>query len=113
MTETVNAAGVGFPRHGREGDPWNGARNGDKRAQPQTAERVTLGWSDCSHDAWRRGRVLDPFAGSGTTLEAATGLGRDCIGFDLDARNAELARQRVGLFLEVLDAGLALDERRQ
>ena len=62
-------------------------------------ERTTVGWSDCGHDDWRRGIVLDPFAGSGTTLEVATGLGRDAIGIDLDERNLELARRRVGMFL--------------
>jgi DNA modification methylase len=45
--------------------------------------------------------VLDPFAGSGTTLEVATGHGRDAIGIDIDERNAELARARVGMFLTV------------
>jgi site-specific DNA-methyltransferase (adenine-specific) len=59
----------------------------------------TLGWSDCGHGAWRNGIVLDPFAGSGTTLAAASGLGRDSIGIDLDPRNLELARVRVGMFL--------------
>lgn len=47
------------------------------------------------------GTVLDPFAGSGTTLLVATGHGRNAIGIDLDARNADLARERVGMFLEV------------
>lgn len=47
------------------------------------------------------GTVLDPFAGSGTTLAVATGHGRDAIGIDLDARNADLARARVGMFLTV------------
>lgn len=61
----------------------------------------TLGWTDCGHDSWRLGVVLDPFAGSGTTLAVATGLGRDAIGIDLDERNAELARERVGMFLEI------------
>jgi DNA modification methylase len=60
---------------------------------------TTLGWSDCGHDSWRNGIVLDPFAGSGTTLAAASGLGRDSIGIDLDPRNLELARARVGMFL--------------
>jgi DNA modification methylase len=46
--------------------------------------------------------VLDPFAGSGTTLAVATGHGRDAIGIDLDERNAELALERVGpMFLTV------------
>ncbi len=61
--------------------------------------KLTVGWSDCGHHAWRNGIVLDPFAGSGTTLEVATGLGRDAIGIDLDSRNYELALKRVGMFL--------------
>ena len=55
---------------------------------------------DCDHD-WTPGVVLDPFAGSGTTLEAAQAVGRHAIGIDLDPRNANLARDRVGMFLEV------------
>lgn len=63
---------------------------------------TTTGWTDCGHDAWRAGVVLDPFAGSGTTLAVATGHGRDAIGIDLDARNADLALERVGpMFLTV------------
>ena len=56
-------------------------------------------WSDCGHDSWRNGVVLDPFAGSGTTLMVATGHGRDAIGVDIDARNADLALDRVGPLL--------------
>lgn len=48
------------------------------------------------------GMVLDPFAGSGTTLAAAEGVGRSGIGFDLDRRNADLARERVGMFLDIV-----------
>ena len=45
--------------------------------------------------------VLDPFAGSGTTLAVATGHGRDAIGIDLDVRNVDLARDRIGpMFFE-------------
>lgn len=47
------------------------------------------------------GTVLDPFAGSGTTLAVALGHGRDAIGIDLDERNADLARARVGMWLTV------------
>jgi len=66
------------------------------------AENITTGWSDCGHNAWRPGVTLDPFAGSGTTLAVATGHGRDAIGFDFDARNADLALERVGpMFLTV------------
>lgn len=59
------------------------------------------GWSDCGHDDYRPGVVLDPFAGSGTTLAVATGHGLNAIGIDLDARNAELAYARIGMFLTV------------
>jgi site-specific DNA-methyltransferase (adenine-specific) len=59
----------------------------------------TIGWTDCGHDTWRPGRILDPFAGSGTTLAVATGHSRDAIGIDLDSRNVDLAQQRVGMFL--------------
>jgi site-specific DNA-methyltransferase (cytosine-N4-specific) len=53
-------------------------------------------------DHYRPALVLDPFAGSGTTLSVATGHGHDAIGFDLDPRNADLALDRVGpLLLEV------------
>lgn len=71
------------------------------------ASVTTLGWTECdcpypATDAkWRAGLVLDPFAGSGTTLMVATGHGRDAIGIDLDHRNVALARERVGMFLEV------------
>lgn len=68
-------------------------------------ERTTTGWTvcDCPTPTYRRGVVLDPFAGSGTTLAVATGLGRDAIGIDIDARNADLAMGRVGpMLLEVV-----------
>jgi hypothetical protein len=63
----------------------------------------TVGWTDCGHNQWRPGLVLDPFAGSGTTLAAATGHGRSAIGIDLDRRNYDLARERVGMWLTESD----------
>lgn len=60
----------------------------------------SVGWSDCGHDNWRLGRVLDPFAGSGTTLLVTCGLGRESIGIDLDHRNLTLAQNRIGMFLQ-------------
>jgi hypothetical protein len=59
-------------------------------------------WTDCGHDAWQPGLVLDPFVGSGTTLAVCSGMGRDSIGIDLDYTNVGLAHERVGgLFLDV------------
>ena len=40
--------------------------------------------------------VLDPFAGTGTTLVAAKQLGRDSVGIEIDPENANVIRQRVG-----------------
>jgi DNA modification methylase len=41
------------------------------------------------------GVVLDPFAGSGTTLVAAAARGRSAVGIELDPRYAALARRRM------------------
>jgi site-specific DNA-methyltransferase (cytosine-N4-specific) len=88
----------------------DGKRHNDHRATAHD----TLGWTDCRcpcplHQitactichTWRTGVVLDPFAGSGTTLEAAQAVGRHAIGIDFDPRNADLARSRVGMFMTV------------
>jgi site-specific DNA-methyltransferase (adenine-specific) len=45
----------------------------------------------------RPGLVLDPFAGSGTTLRVARDLGRDAVGIELNNNYAALARNRAGL----------------
>ena len=41
--------------------------------------------------------VLDPFCGSGTTLEAAQRLGRQWIGIDISAKAVEMAERRLGM----------------
>lgn len=48
------------------------------------AKRVTTGWSLCSCEdsATMPGVVLDPFMGTGTTLEVANRMGRSAIGID-------------------------------
>lgn len=97
ITKKLNATGRG---HRRSDAPDRGSR-GTTTEAPDFADRVTVGWSDCGHGAWRRGVVLDPFVGSGTTLAVATTMGRDAVGIDLDRRNVDLALERVGIFLEV------------
>ena len=65
----------------------------------------TLGWTDCGcGTGWRPGVILDPFAGSGTTLAVAHGHARTAIGIDLNDDNEHLIRDRVGgLFLTVVN----------
>jgi len=43
--------------------------------------------------------LLDPFGGSGTVAQVATGNGRDSIYIDLNPKYVELARQRIGPLL--------------
>lgn len=80
-----------------------------------STERETLGWAcGCSvreiaegrgrETDWRPGVVLDPFAGTGTTGAVAIGHGRHFIGIDLDPRNYHLARERIGMFLQLAEA---------
>ena len=82
----------------KAGRDRNGGLNGTTQyvngEHMTAAAYVTTGWSDCGHDSWRNGIVLDPFAGTGTTLAAADFLGRDAIGIDLDPRNADLYPRR-------------------
>ena len=115
MTETdgyVDKNGREVKAHLWSGDRMRGA-HASKTQDPSGTTRVvnTLGWTDCEcprhsadggpWDKWRPGVVLDPFAGSGTTLAVATGHGRDAIGIDLDEANAYLAVERCGMFLTV------------
>jgi site-specific DNA-methyltransferase (adenine-specific) len=55
----------------------------------------TLGWTDCGHDNYRPGVVLDPFGGTGTTNAVAELHGRDSIWVDIDERNRALVPQRM------------------
>jgi hypothetical protein len=48
------------------------------------AKRQSVGWTDCGHEAFEPATVLDPFAGTGTTLRVANELGRNAVGVDLD-----------------------------
>ena len=50
------------------------------------------------------GLVLDPFMGTGTTAVVAKRLGRDYLGFEINARFARLARWRIGNMLQALSA---------
>jgi DNA modification methylase len=49
------------------------------------------------------GLVLDPFAGSGTTLKVARELGRDGLGIELKSEYARVARERAGLTPQLIE----------
>jgi DNA methylase len=54
---------------------------------------VTVGWEP-DLPAIRRGIVLDPFCGAGSTGEGAVRLGRNFIGIELYEENAQIAEKR-------------------
>jgi len=64
---------------------------------------ITVGWQrdcDCETSDVVPCRVLDPFAGSGTTLAVAKGLGRDAYGCELNPEYAVLAEKRIAEVIE-------------
>lgn len=59
---------------------------------------ITVGWArdcDCDTNEVVPCTVLDPFAGSGTTLAVAKGLGRSGVGCELNPEYAKLAEKRI------------------
>ena len=110
---TTNAVGKATGRRTWREDGTDGVGAGhsgnitESVSNAPTAQRVTTGWTDCecSDDGthWRTGRVLDPFAGSGTTLVAAHNESRDAIGIDLDDRNVAMVEDRLGPLVAACD----------
>ncbi|MDP3940117.1 MAG: DNA methyltransferase, partial [Deltaproteobacteria bacterium] len=78
----------------------NGAA-GTGNAINQTVAGVdvrTTGWRqacDCASAGPVPCRVIEPFCGAGTTLLAATRLGRDAAGIELNADYIEIAKRRI------------------
>ena len=100
IAQTTNAVGKAVGRRSwRDTDPSSigGGHSGQitqSVSSAPTAIRVTTGWTDCGHDAWRPGIVLDPFAGSASAGVAALTSGRDYIGFELSAEYVDRADHR-------------------
>jgi DNA modification methylase len=67
-------------------------------ASMPTTRGKTLGWQpacDCDATGTIPGTVLDPFAGSGTTLAVAAEQGRNAIGCELNPEYIALAKKRI------------------
>jgi site-specific DNA-methyltransferase (adenine-specific) len=73
------------------GDVWSVAQRADKEHPapfPVDLPRHAI-------ETTKPGLILDPFAGTGTTLQAAKQLGRDAIGIEIEERYCEIAARRL------------------
>jgi len=69
--------------------------------QAISTSRKTLGWSVCGCNfGFVPGVVLDPFFGSGTTGLVAKKLGRNFIGIEINKEYVEIAKKRLGGWLQ-------------
>jgi DNA modification methylase len=77
---------------------WNGMirAGNDELFHPTQKPVALIEW--CINLRWMPiGTILDPFLGSGTTAVAALKLGRHFLGFEIEPRYVEIARQRIAL----------------
>jgi DNA modification methylase len=82
-----------------EGRTTNGprGRTTERRGFSVRAVRSTSteGFTDCGHNAYEPGVVLDPFAGACTTLVVARRLGRQSVGIELNADYCAMGAERL------------------
>ena len=72
--------------------------DGNRDPQRHVTTTKTIGWEPackCGTFSTYPGVVLDPFAGSGTTLAVATSLGRRSVGIELNPEYVNLAERRI------------------
>jgi DNA modification methylase len=98
--ERPGAAGYGaaaMTMQRRDATSGLSASNSHNASTPQSPEVTTTGWAaSCACGAETQPcTVLDPFAGSGTTLLVADRLQRRAIGIDLSTTYADMAKNRV------------------
>ncbi len=87
------------PKANAHGDVW---RIPQETKNPHPAP-FPLALAQRCIDSTSAKTVLDPFIGSGTTAIAAEKSGRLWIGIDISEAYCELARERIGSFVEILD----------
>lgn len=94
--EKEKQTGRGWVRGIAEQDNWeSGTPTHSGLANREYQRATTTGFAPrcaCADDGAGRSVVLDPFAGSGTTLAVAERLGRDSIGIDLGYEQAQAKR---------------------
>jgi len=78
-----------------------GLPEGTKSTHPTVKPQALMEWL-CRLVGHPKGRGLDPFAGSGSTLRAARALGLAFDGIERDPTFAEIARHRAGIHGEAL-----------
>jgi hypothetical protein len=72
--------------------------DGNRDPQRHVTTTTTIGWEPackCGCDETTPGTVLDPFAGSGTTIAVAVSNGRSGIGIELNCAYIPLAAKRI------------------
>jgi len=93
-TGEVKEARLRQQNEGRPGNVWRYAVGQDSTGHPaqfpeKLAKDHVLSWSN------KGDLVLDPFAGSGTTLKAAKELGRKFIGIEVNPEYVEICNRRI------------------
>jgi len=85
---------VGNAKSGTGSDPNKSLYRAELSTKRQKIISKIIGYSDCNHgNKWKPGIVLDPFAGTGTTLYQAWDLGRNYIGFEISKEYYEIAEK--------------------
>lgn len=89
-----------------------GETNAERVGHPTQKPLRIMQWSIEQAKA-QTGLVLDPFAGSGTTLVAARSMMRPAIGIEIEERYCEIAAERLStntLFDELLDRPISVED---
>ncbi len=91
-------------------DEWDSSVVGNRDPERHVTETQTVGWTDCGHNQYQPGRVLDPFGGSGTVGYVAAKLKRDYVLIEM---NPGYVEDIASFKLQEGEAGVPAKERKQ